>query len=111
MAALASRLQRPWPRGVGNFHQARLGENLPASSVRLQQTLQSITLYLQQHGSSPVDAAQRATAMVGRMFDAQVRILAYMDCFYAIGVLTLIVAPLALYTRNFKIDPDASPGH
>ena len=94
-----------------NFHQARLGENLPASSGRLQETVHSIALYLQQHGSSPADAARKATAMVGQMFDAQVRILAYMDCFYAIGVLTLVLAPLALYTRNFKIDPDASPGH
>ena len=94
-----------------NFHQARLGENLPASSGRLQETVHSIALCLQQHGSSPADAARKATAMVGQMFDAQVRILAYMDCFYAIGVLTLVLAPLALYTRNFKIDPDASPGH
>nr|WP_114210952.1 DHA2 family efflux MFS transporter permease subunit [Acidisarcina polymorpha] len=94
-----------------NFHQARLGENLPASSTLLQETVQSLTLYLQQHGLSPVDAAHKATAMVGRMFNAQVQILAYMDCFYAIGVLTLVLAPLALYTRNFKIDPDASPGH
>ena len=94
-----------------SFHQARLGESLPASSPRLQENIHAFTLYLQQHGWAAADAGQAATATVARLFDAQVRILGYMDCFYAIGVVTLVVAPLALFTRNFPIATDGGGGH
>ena len=94
-----------------SFHQARLGENLPASSQRLMQMTGDISQYLQQHGWSAADAAGGAIAMVGRLFDSQVRMLAYMDCFWAIGVTTLLVSPLSLITRNFRVDPEAATGH
>ena len=48
-----------------NFHQARLGENLPASSTRLQETVRSLTLYLQQHGSSACGRSSKSNSNGG----------------------------------------------
>jgi hypothetical protein len=33
---------------------------------------------------------------------AQTQLLAFMDCFHIIGIVTLIAAPLVLLTKNFK---------
>jgi DHA2 family multidrug resistance protein len=94
-----------------NFHQARLGDNLPATSHDLQQMIARVGKYLQQQGWSQADSARGAIAIMSQRFDAQVRQLAYMDCFWMLGLLTVIIAPIALWTRNFKVDPDAAPGH
>jgi MFS transporter, DHA2 family, multidrug resistance protein len=94
-----------------DFHHSRLADHLAASSNQLQETLHQITGYLVSRGYSPTNAAGAASAQVSNMLEAQSRILSYMDCFYVIGVITLVVAPLALWTRNFKVDGEASGGH
>ena len=42
-----------------NFHQSRVGSNIAASSPALQQNIHQTAAYLQTHGFSPTDAAQR----------------------------------------------------
>jgi MFS transporter, DHA2 family, multidrug resistance protein len=37
--------------------------------------------------------------------------LAFMDCFYIIGIFTLIAAPLVLLTRRFHIGGGPAGGH
>jgi hypothetical protein len=34
-----------------------------------------------------------------------------MDCFYLLGIMTLIVAPLALFTGAFRASSKAPEGH
>jgi len=94
-----------------SFHQERVGSNLPATSGALQQQVQQAAAFLQQRGFSPADAVKAAAAHVYNQLQAQAHLLGFMDCFHLIGVLTLIVAPLALLTRTFKVGGGAAGGH
>jgi DHA2 family multidrug resistance protein len=94
-----------------NFHQARTGNNLAPSSTALQDNIHSTTAYLQAHGFSHADAV---TAAYGRLYEQlhnQTLLLAFMDCFFIIGVMTLIAAPIVLLTKNFKVGGKAPAGH
>jgi DHA2 family multidrug resistance protein len=94
-----------------NFHQARTGNNLAPSSTALQDTIHSSTAYLQAHGFSHADAVTAAYARVYEQLHAQTQLLAFMDCFFIIGVITLIAAPIVLLTKNFKVGGKAPAGH
>lgn len=94
-----------------NFHQVRVGSNLPSSSPFLQQAVQQTTAYLQSHGFSHADAAKAAYLRYYDQLGAQTRLLAFMDCFFVIGVITLVAAPLVLLSKNFKAGGKASAAH
>jgi DHA2 family multidrug resistance protein len=85
-----------------NFHQVRVGSNIAASSSTLQQNIHQTAAYLQSHGFSAADSVTAAYARVYGQLHAQTQLLAFMDCFHIIGVITLIAAPLVLLTKNFK---------
>jgi DHA2 family multidrug resistance protein len=94
-----------------NFHQARTGNNLAPSSTALQDNIHSTTAYLQAHGFSHADAV---TAAYGRLYEQlhnQTLLLAFMDCFFIIGVMTLVAAPIVSLTKNFKVGGKAPAGH
>ena len=86
-----------------NFHQDRVGSNLTVPLDKLHSAIQQTALYLQSHGFSPADAMSAAYARYYQQLTAQTRLLAFMDCFHIIGVITLLAAPLVLLTKNFKI--------
>jgi DHA2 family multidrug resistance protein len=94
-----------------NFHQVRVGSNLPSSSPFLQQAVQQTTAYLQSHGFSHADAVKAAYLRYYDQLGAQTRLLAFMDCFFVIGVITLVAAPLVLLSKNFKVGGKAPAGH
>lgn len=94
-----------------NFHQSRVGGNLNSSSHYLQQAVQQTAAYLQTQGFSPVDAMKGAYARYYAELGAQTRLLAFMDCFHIIGVITLVAAPLVLLTKTFKVGGKAPEAH
>jgi MFS transporter, DHA2 family, multidrug resistance protein len=94
-----------------NFHQSRVGDNLSASSSSLQSAIRQTADFLQVHGYSQVDAMKASTLHYYNELWAQTRLLAFMDCFHIIGVVTLIAAPLVWLTRNFKVGGDAPASH
>ncbi|HUA92956.1 MAG TPA: DHA2 family efflux MFS transporter permease subunit [Terracidiphilus sp.] len=94
-----------------NFHQSVVGANLPSSSGSLQQSVNQTAAYLQAHGFSPANALNAAYARFYDQLGAQSHLLAFMDCFYVIGIITLIAAPLALLTRQFKVGGGPAAGH
>ena len=94
-----------------NFHQVRVGANLTASSHPLQQAIHQTSQYLQSHGFSPADALKAANLRYYDQLFAQTRLLAFMDCFHVIGIVTLVAAPLVLLTKNFKVGSKAPPAH
>ncbi|HWB32087.1 MAG TPA: DHA2 family efflux MFS transporter permease subunit [Acidobacteriaceae bacterium] len=85
-----------------NFHQARLGNALTGSSGWLQSRIDGMTAFLHTRGASVADAHREAAARIYGQLLAQAHFLAYMDCFRVIGVVTLIAAPLVLWTRAAK---------
>ena len=80
-----------------NFHQSIVGANLTPSSPTLHQYVQQTAAYLQSHGFSAIDATSAAYARFYNQLEAQTRLLAFMDCFHIMGVVTLIAAPLVLH--------------
>lgn len=94
-----------------NFHQSTVGANLPPSSPTLQQQVIQATAYLRAHGFSLADAQSAAYARFYSQLQAHAHLLAFMDCFYIIGIVTLIAAPLVLLTKSFKIGSGTSSAH
>jgi DHA2 family multidrug resistance protein len=94
-----------------NFHQSVVGANLPPSSPAMQQTATRMAGYLQSHGYAHADSMNAAYAQIYNQLGAQSHILAFMDCFHLIGIITLVAAPLVLLTRRFKLSGRATGGH
>jgi MFS transporter, DHA2 family, multidrug resistance protein len=94
-----------------NFHQERVGSNLAASNGTLQQNINQTAAYLQSHGMSAVDAVNAAYGRVYDQLHAQTQLLAFMDCFHIIGIVTLIAAPLVLLTKSFKPSGKSEGAH
>jgi DHA2 family multidrug resistance protein len=94
-----------------DFHQARTGDHLTSSNLLLQQAIHNTALYLQSHGFSAVQATQAATLRVYDQLGAQTHLLAFMDCFHIIGVITLVAAPLVLFTTAIKPSAKLPEGH
>jgi DHA2 family multidrug resistance protein len=94
-----------------NFHQSTVGGNIAASSPALQQNIHQTAAYLQTHGFSPTDALNAAYARVYDQLHAQTQLLAFMDCFHIIGIITLIAAPLVLLTKSFKPPAKSTAAH
>jgi MFS transporter, DHA2 family, multidrug resistance protein len=94
-----------------DFHQARAGGNLAASSPWLQEQVRRTSAFLETHGFSQADALNAAYGRAYAQLHDQTQMLAFMDCFYIIGILTLIAAPLVLLTRRFHIGGGPAGGH
>ena len=94
-----------------NFHQSVVGANLTPTSPVLQQSVTQTAAYLRAHGFSAVDATSAAYARFYNELYAQTRLLAFMDCFHVIGIITLIAAPLVLATKYFKVGGKAPEAH
>jgi DHA2 family multidrug resistance protein len=94
-----------------SFHQERVGSNISASNGALQQNIHQTTAYLQSHGFSPADAISAAYGRVYDQLHAQTQLLAFMDCFHIIGIVTLVAAPLVLLTKGFKPSGKSEGAH
>jgi len=92
------------------FHQSRLVEQATPSDVGYQRTLEQVTRYFTDHGSSPTDAASRAIGWIGQTIQHQVNLLAYIDVFWSLSLVGLAMIPIALAIK--PIDLKAPPkGH
>ena len=94
-----------------SFHQQTVGANLPASSTALQQQVQQTADFLQAQGIAHADAMGAAYSRVYGQLQAQAHLLAFMDVFHLIGVMTLVVAPLVLLSKYFKIGGGSPAAH
>ena len=94
-----------------SFHQSRVGGNLSAPTQWVQQQVAQSSAFLQSRGFSHADAISAAYARIYAQLGAQTHMLAFMDCFHLIGIMTLVAAPLVLLTRRFNIGGGPSGGH
>ncbi len=94
-----------------DFHQSIVGANISPSSPVLQQSVRQTAAYLQAHGFSHADALSAAYNRYYNQFQDQTRLLAFMDCFFVIGIITLITAPLILFTKKFKMGGKVPEAH
>jgi DHA2 family multidrug resistance protein len=84
------------------FHQSRLVEHVVPSSIPFQETLQHMTAYFAPHASSLADAQRQAFAWIGKQVQLQASLLAYMDVFWVLMLVSAAAIPLALILRNVK---------
>lgn len=57
------------------------------------------------------DASQAAYGYLYSRLEAQVHLLAFMDCFHVIGLITLLAAPIVLLTKRFAVATKPTGGH
>jgi DHA2 family multidrug resistance protein len=89
------------------FHQTRLVEHVAPSDLGYQQTIDAVTRYFQAQGSSASDAASQALAWLGKTLQQQVDYLAYIDVFWLLAAVALLMIPVASILR--PIDLSAPP--
>ena len=94
-----------------DFHQSIVGGNLPPSSPSLQNSVRQTAGFLEAHGYSHADSLTASYLHYYNQLGSQTKLLAFMDCFHLLGVLTLIAAPLVLLTKSFKLGGKAPAGH
>lgn len=85
------------------FHQNRLIEHTAPSDIGYQQTIDAMTHYFQAHGSNASDAAGQAIAWVGQTLQHQIDLLAYIDVFWSLSVLGLLMIPVALSIKSIDL--------
>jgi DHA2 family multidrug resistance protein len=94
-----------------DLHQTRVGDNLTPTTPGLQSAIQQTTAYLHVHGYSLTDAARGATAYYYEQLGKQTHLLAFMDAFRVIGIITLAVAPMVWLTKNVNMRGKIHTGH
>ncbi|MCK1387067.1 DHA2 family efflux MFS transporter permease subunit [Bradyrhizobium sp. 21] len=92
------------------FHQSRLIEHAAPSDLGYQQTIETMTRFFQAQGSSASDAASQAVAWVGRILQQQVDLLAYIDVFWTLAIVALLMIPTAAVLRPINLSAPAR-GH
>jgi MFS transporter, DHA2 family, multidrug resistance protein len=85
------------------FHQARLAENLSASSLAYQRTIGQAASYFVRHGTAAPDATHQAVAWIGRMLMNQAALLSYIDVFAALSLFALLLVPLAFLLQRVDL--------
>ena len=93
------------------FHQSRLAEHVIPSSIQYQETLQRVTEYFAAQGSSLAQAQQQAFAWIGQQVQTQAALLAYIDVFWTLMLISAAAVPLALVLRNIKRGAGAPTAH
>ncbi|TMJ49771.1 MAG: DHA2 family efflux MFS transporter permease subunit [Alphaproteobacteria bacterium] len=92
------------------FHQSRLVEHIVPSDVGYQQTIDAMTRFFQAQGSNASDAASQAIAWVGQALQQQIDLLAYMDAFWSLAMVGLVMIPLAFAIKTIDLRAPAR-GH
>lgn len=92
------------------FHQSRLIEHAAPSDLGYQQTIDAMTRYFRAQGSSASDAASQAIAWVGRTLQQQVDFLAYIDVFWTLAIIAVLMIPVAAALRPIDLRAPAR-GH
>lgn len=85
------------------FHQSRLVENVVPSGIGYQHTLDQLTQYFIARGSGQSDAAGQAIAWIGQTLQRQVDLLAYIDVFWSLAMVALVMIPIALLMRPINL--------
>jgi DHA2 family multidrug resistance protein len=92
------------------FHQSRLVEHLGSWNPFYNNSLSQIQTYLSGRAATG-STGGTSLAVVGQAVQSQVSILAYIDVFVALGLIAVIMVPLALSLRTVNTGGGAKPAH
>jgi len=83
------------------YHQSVLVTHITNFDQALSANLERIAIRFVDHGYSAADAAVSAVAQVHAVVQQQASILAFLDCFWLLGVVAFIGPLLAIFIRQF----------
>jgi DHA2 family multidrug resistance protein len=83
-------------------HTTDLVSHISASNPALRSTLQGATRAMQAHGASAVHATQQAYALVQSTVQRQATMLAYIDCFWFLGVAIMAMIPMVFLMKKSR---------
>jgi DHA2 family multidrug resistance protein len=92
------------------FHQSRLVEHLGSWNPFYNNSLSQIQTYLSGRAATG-STGGTSLAVVGQAVQSQVSLLAYIDVFVALGLIAVIMVPLALSLRTVNTGGGAKPAH
>jgi MFS transporter, DHA2 family, multidrug resistance protein len=92
------------------FHQSRLVEHLGSWNPFYNDTLNRIQGYLNGRAATG-SSSGTSMAIVNQMVQSQATILAYIDVFVALGVIAVVMVPLALTLRTVNRSAGSKPAH
>ncbi len=95
----------------GQFHQSSLAAHAIPSGISYQETMQQLMRYFAAQGSSIGQAQQQAIAWIGQQVQAQASLLAYIDVFWTLMLVSAFAVPLALLLRKVKLGGEVHLGH
>ena len=93
------------------FHQSRLGELVNTSTPQYQNTLTRVTDYFAAQGASLAQAQHQAFTWIAQQVQTQSTLLAYVDVFWALMLISAAAVPLALILRKVKLGGPAPVAH
>jgi MFS transporter, DHA2 family, multidrug resistance protein len=83
-------------------HQSDLSANLSRSNPALRSMISGASRAMQAHGASASGATQQAYAMVQGLVERQATMLAYVDCFWVLGISILCMIPVVFLMKKSK---------
>jgi len=83
-------------------HLTDLAPNLSAANPAMLAMLRGAARAMQAHGSSATEATQQAYAMIQGTVQRQATMLAYIDCFWFLGVAILCMIPAVFLIKKSK---------
>jgi DHA2 family multidrug resistance protein len=92
------------------FHSERIGESVSVYSGVVQQRMQDSAAFFLSQGSDPYSANMRAIGAIGAVVRRQALLLAYGDCFLALGCVLLASAIALLLMKKARISGEIG-GH
>ena len=92
------------------FHQSRMVEHLGSWNPIYNDNLNRIQTYLNGRAATG-STSGTATAIVGQLVQAQTTILAYIDVFFALGLIAAVMVPLALTLRSVNRSSSKGSAH
>jgi DHA2 family multidrug resistance protein len=84
------------------LHLTNLASNLSLANPALQNTLRGAEAAIRAHGASDAGATQQAYALVQGAIGRQATMLAYIDCFWFLGVAILVMVPMVFLMKKSK---------
>jgi len=84
------------------FHQNQLAGHLSASNPVLQARLKALGQLIQSHGGGPPGSSAVPYAFIQGVLARQAAMLAYLDCFWFLGVAILLMVPMVFLMRKTK---------
>jgi len=84
------------------FHLNQMAADLSASNPKLQSALSGISQTMRAHGASAAGANQQAYALLQGTVFRQAAMLAYIDCFWFLGLAIMLMVPMVFLIRKSK---------